>query len=510
MPEAGFEPARALRPQHPECCASPNSATPACAIDSLSTDGSFVKRGFTLVEMAIILVIIGILLGMGAGLFGLLVKQVKRRQTQEVVDAAVQSIIGYAQTHKALPDSSRFSTVVRNPKDPYGKPLLYIYDPKLVSYCWTDNGTLRVRLCHGSNCTSYDEVSDVAFVVLSGGANYNIQTSNGTLVKVYDYGVVADDYPYDMSRPEPYDDVVKWVTIPELASKAGCSGLKITSPSILPGAKEGVRYTYQLLAEGGKPPYIWGLEDEFTGENDTIYDIGAGLHLNSLGYIYGTPEPLCEDSIVFSVKVMDSVNNTDKKDFSIPVVHRPVVIKPDVLPSGVEGQSYHVVLMAEGGKPPYNWNFSGDCPSGLSCSGNEIDGIPDNGTGGRSYNMTYTVSDSCNVTVTKKYVLVINKAYIGGPGGPGGVGSCLRYMVINKSGKNRYYSGLLGVSCIKWKENDGIILYPLSHVKVYKKRKKRKCLNEESSFSFYNVIGIDINGNCRVNYDKGRLYDDSP
>ena len=52
--------------------------------------------GLTLIELAIVLVVIGILLGLGAGLISVLIKRLLYNESQEIVDAGVHALIGYA------------------------------------------------------------------------------------------------------------------------------------------------------------------------------------------------------------------------------------------------------------------------------------------------------------------------------------------------------------------------------------------------------------------------------
>ena len=374
-------------------------------------------KGFTLIELAIVLVLVGILLGLGTSLIGLLIKQAKRKETKERVDAAVASIIGYAQSNSYIPDNSTFSSVVRTPRDAYGKDLRYIYYANLAGssgYCGAKSSPLKVRLCHDAGCSSYDEIDDVAFIVLSGGENYNVQTfipsppgvTTNSTVNVYDPGIEVDDYPSDMNRVEEYDDVVKWVTVSELQQKAGCKPLRITSPHSLPSAIEDTTYSYKLQAEGGRIPYTWSAS------------IGYGLNINSsTGEISGTVNVnnstttgelnSCNETISFTATVTDSIGNTDSSSFSILVSPKPLRIVTDYLPYGYEGSKYSATIYAEGGVPSYNWSMSGSCPSGLSCSGNTITGTPSSGSAG-TYEITVTVSDACGHSYSRKYTLTIN------------------------------------------------------------------------------------------------------
>jgi len=61
------------------------------------------ERGLTLIELAIVLIVLGILLGIGAGIIGVLIKRVKYNESKEIVSAAVEGIIGYVISTGELP-----------------------------------------------------------------------------------------------------------------------------------------------------------------------------------------------------------------------------------------------------------------------------------------------------------------------------------------------------------------------------------------------------------------------
>ncbi|MDO8336090.1 MAG: type II secretion system protein, partial [Candidatus Saccharibacteria bacterium] len=182
------------------------------------------QRGFTLIEIAIVLVIIGILLSIGTGMIGTLTKRAKLGEAREIINAALESVISYGAANNKLPDTTTFPTVIRNPNDAWTKPLYYIYDNNLTDaaiggICGRKTTTLTVRICPDATCSTPTNIPNVAFIVLSGSENYNNQTAgNGAATTIKVYGVDVgniDNYPGDINRPEPYDDIVKWITIDE-------------------------------------------------------------------------------------------------------------------------------------------------------------------------------------------------------------------------------------------------------------------------------------------------------
>lgn len=173
------------------------------------------ERGFTLVELAIIMVVIGLLIGLGAGVMGTLSKTAKYRESREIVDAAVESVISYAAGTDYLPDVTTpptFSTIVRNPTDAFLQPLIYVWDANLAGSTKTICGkkTSAITLAPAAGGT----VSNVAFIVISKGDDYTPDTTCGgpACTSAALAGVVT----------ESSNDIVKYVTLFELKAKIKC------------------------------------------------------------------------------------------------------------------------------------------------------------------------------------------------------------------------------------------------------------------------------------------------
>ncbi len=217
------------------------------------------QKGFTLVEIAIVLVIVGLLVGMGANLIGPLTKRVKVHETKEIVNAAVESVIGSGASSNLLPDAAAFPTIVRKSDDVWSSQLIYIYDSSLTgSICGRTTTNLSVNDCSDDTCSSFVTINNVAFIIFSESENFNNQTAAAgaasSAVNVYDYGLNVDNYSGDGATVEPYDDIVKWITLGELIIKADCSGtrLKILNNE-LPYVKRGDTYSATVYADGGVP-----------------------------------------------------------------------------------------------------------------------------------------------------------------------------------------------------------------------------------------------------------------
>ncbi len=235
-----------------------------------------IKDGFTLVELALVMVIIGILIVGGLKMLGPLVKRVKRTSAIETINAGVEAVAGFAEVNDRIPlDFAEFEGVVRNSTDVWGEDLVYIPASDLTavnSICERNSTDLTIEFCEDAACAVSNITEDVAYLILSGGSNMNIQTDTTlTSVKVYDYGMFGvDDYASGLNRAEPYDDVLKWVVLPELRVKAGCLGgqIKILNTEI-PSSYVLTAYETDIFALDGVP---WADGDASSGDADEDTD----------------------------------------------------------------------------------------------------------------------------------------------------------------------------------------------------------------------------------------------
>jgi hypothetical protein len=166
----------------------------------------------------------------GASMIGPLTIRMKTTEAEESVNAAVEGVIGYAVTKNQLPPLALFPNTVRTQRDPWDNQIQYIFDNNLAaSICDKTTTFVTVRVCGNAACTIVNNVTNVAFIVLSSGANSNNQTDAGQavgaprIVTAYTSGSPADSYAGDFMRAtDEYDDVIKWVTLPELQTKLSC------------------------------------------------------------------------------------------------------------------------------------------------------------------------------------------------------------------------------------------------------------------------------------------------
>ena len=216
-------------------------------------------RGFTLVELSVVLVIIGMLVGLGAGMIGPLTDFTMVRETRDLQDAALQSITSWASSRNSIPDAAGFPGVVKSPQDAWGRDFVYLYDADLFSAS-PSKDTICGRRATPLTLVSTDPpatVANVAFLALSGAENSFLKSTltgslNGSSLNGIITGSGAATGTVTLNGPN--SDLVRWVTLDELRSKAGCQGapLKIVSNELPVGAVA-TPYSVTLVADGGVP-----------------------------------------------------------------------------------------------------------------------------------------------------------------------------------------------------------------------------------------------------------------
>jgi prepilin-type N-terminal cleavage/methylation domain-containing protein len=226
------------------------------------------SKGFTLVEMAIVLVVIGLLVGMGASMIGPLTTMGKVRESREVVEADIATVVSWAASNNRLPQwgdgvadatIDEFVEVAKKTTDAWGRPLIYLYDnnlftpPSKDTICGRKTTSITIRQCLTANCTTtsgtdYLDTQNIAFVILSQGEDATTQTNISTTP------VTSNPITGTVTVPAGTDDIVRWVTLDELRSKIGCQGaqLKIVNNE-LPYGYISNSYNANITADGGVP-----------------------------------------------------------------------------------------------------------------------------------------------------------------------------------------------------------------------------------------------------------------
>jgi len=219
------------------------------------------KKGFFLVEMAIVLIIFSLILGVGAISIDKLVKFNKFRETKKLLNSLAEAIEGYGITYGYLPDKKKFLESFKL-KDPYGQEVFYVYSQALTqNYLKKFSADLCDIKSTGLNL--YDErekkiINNVAFLIFSRGEDYTTNTfCNGE--KVTESRQCSGKITVDTEK-----DVVAFVTLEELKAKRDCGEPIKIFPYVLPLGFVNEDYRAEIKVSGGKPltggEYYWCYE----------------------------------------------------------------------------------------------------------------------------------------------------------------------------------------------------------------------------------------------------------
>jgi len=301
-------------------------------------------KGFTLIELAIVLVIIGFALASGSSLLALAVKKKSTETDSARLVSAKNSLFSHSALNGTLPEKEGFAPAVSYSSDFGGRAVAYIYDDTLTeesgsaeAVCRRRTSKLELRKCRDAGCTDYSVVRNIAFVTVSGGANANIQTGadEAGIVRIYVQGDAVDDYPADGVKKQAYDDIAEWVTLGELQARSGCAGYRLRIlNSELPAAYTARAYRANFFADGGVPAngrkYKWCLDDsglmsagvlKFTSANldikissDCRNETEVSWTLGDNVSITGTPPSGSGGSYYISVWVRDNNDQSGSDD----------------------------------------------------------------------------------------------------------------------------------------------------------------------------------------------------
>lgn len=327
------------------------------------------RRGFTLVEMSIVLVIVGFLM---TGAFQLMITlrdNNQLRETREQVESAKEAVIGFAAVNRRLPrfdtttpapDNDEFTPLLKGVTDLWGSRLVYLYDPVLAApanpniVCGARTTALTIRTCPDIACAAPDSTTNnVAFAVFSRGANAVNQTAASTApvpasqfggpapttpaspFSTYSPGLQVGQYDAPNATPVAYDDVLTYITLEELRQKAGCVGtqLRITNNE-LPFGSVGTPYNATVFAEGGVPfpaggNYRWCIQGVLPGGVVSTPALPV-CTANEVDWVQGdslqfTQPPTAPGSFQLVISVRDNADaagandNTSAKTFVLTV-----------------------------------------------------------------------------------------------------------------------------------------------------------------------------------------------
>lgn len=342
------------------------------------------SSGMTLIGVILVMIILGLLVGMGAGLLNPLTKKVKLQEIRSAVAEAHNAIIGYAAINKRLP--AGLSAIGVRTYDSYGNDLIYYAAGGITGadLCTTQGAYLTVS-DKGTNKTN------VAFIVFSEGPNYCNQTGTASPFTISGTGTTV---ACPQNANAGYDDTVMYKEITSLREEL-CNRFRIVSVD-LPKGREEVPYPSTVLeATDGPLPYTWSIAGQSQGTNGcagSAYPIAStntGLCMSTGGLISGTP--IADNSYNITVSVTDAEGRAATKNLSITVNPNDPRITTEFLHNSYISMGYSAVIAATGGTGSYSSSIiSGSLPPGLSLAGNTISGTP---TAAGTYTFTVQITD---------------------------------------------------------------------------------------------------------------------
>lgn len=378
------------------------------------------NKGFSLIELAMVLVIVGILLTIGMSMIGPLTKRAKLMETRETVKAAKEAVLGYAVKNGYLPistDPDPLGLAGARKLDAWGRNLQYTPAAALNgtgNACGTTTTTMTVQECTNAACTTFNTKSNVAFIVYSVGEDTNgVCTGVVSPFRVWMQGSGYNS-PCIYAAVNPafsYDDVAVYVSLDEIKAARGCSqSMAVTSPATLPQGEEDSFYSYSLQAIGGRPSYSWSIPTQ----------PGSGLTMNASGLISGTINvnnvlpntgelTACTGTINVTNATVSDSGGSPPFTFtgSIPVRPKPLAITNTEMPTAKVSTLYSATLSgAAGNSSTYTWTLtSGSLPPGLSLALGVISGTP---TSSGTFSFTIQLSDPCPTTTSKRFTITVN------------------------------------------------------------------------------------------------------
>lgn len=199
------------------------------------------QRAFTLIEMALILILFGVILSTTLPKLFSKLSTDKVKKSKETISVARDELLGYAQVNGRLPVEDGTGTVpavpsgqgIRSVSDSWGSPITYVL-PAANATGGTLTGSDICDLADtGMTITAPGATTEnVAFIVASKGLNTRNDVSGVVLGGSTALTQLAFGADSTVNAGEQFDDVVQFVTLDYLKSLLDCaSGGPAFSPS---------------------------------------------------------------------------------------------------------------------------------------------------------------------------------------------------------------------------------------------------------------------------------------
>ncbi len=215
------------------------------------------KKGFTLIELSIVLIIIGLLTGGAFQMLKVMQEKARATEAKQTLQSVKEAIIGFAINNNRLPTATEFTDM--NLTGAGNIAIFYNSDTLLQNSLCSSSTTLLTTVDTNGVTTP-----NIGFVLAVAGENFNVQTGRiGNTVTFHQWNTPnIDDETAILNRPEPYDDLHTEVTLGELQATIDCQNnqFKVIT-NALPSGKVGTYYSINptVSVANGKSPYTYDL-----------------------------------------------------------------------------------------------------------------------------------------------------------------------------------------------------------------------------------------------------------
>jgi prepilin-type N-terminal cleavage/methylation domain-containing protein len=261
--------------------------------------------GFSLIEMAIVMVIIGILAGGGISIMGTLTEKRARDECRDYLQSTQQALLSYVNINGALPWASSstdgtsdsgvssgylpYLDLRLRPTDSYGRVLKYSLNSALATDRQATCNTLAAGLSGAPTIVDADGSTStfpVAFALISAGPSD--ADSDGDVFDQVNSGAIVGNNesgsPNYIRHPptETFDDLATYVSEGRLYEATECGGIQT--------------YTLSIVNQSAQEIFL--------------HDVTYPSHLVCLGRIAGSAQQ------AFKVEAGDAIDIRDDLDYA--------------------------------------------------------------------------------------------------------------------------------------------------------------------------------------------------
>jgi prepilin-type N-terminal cleavage/methylation domain-containing protein len=186
------------------------------------------KKGFTLIELAMVMIVVGLMMGGGFQMMKVMQEKAHSTEAKQTLEAAKEAIITFAINNNRLPTAA------------VDFPNINLVGAGNTHFFYNSDAALQANLCGINaaplNTTDANGVNtpNIAFVLAVNGENMQAQTTRiGNNITFPAWNTVTLGFPYD--------DFHTQVTLAELQSILQCTPFMIINTT-LPNARENIAY----------------------------------------------------------------------------------------------------------------------------------------------------------------------------------------------------------------------------------------------------------------------------